>query len=318
MFKFLVDIDVRKVTAVISILVVLELAISQGTISLTDAIPASWIPVVVAWSKILAVVGSAITGTHNVAALFSPRGDSPSLSSNPAVKALMILAVLLASLIFAVPAMAANNGPVPVKKPLLSSNITVSTARPVFCDPLNLIPGCKNPDGSTAPKNALDPLDFLRQFSNKDLANALADANGQNPPNATSAQCWTYLLTLVPAPTPAPAPSTGTADPSAPATPAPAPDPATSLLPATLGVASAIQKALDDQQLLVTWLSPGGGLEKLNLACAPLVNMVNARLLSGAGITAAAGAALTNPATAPLIVGLQTLLTGVIALAPIK
>lgn len=86
MFKSLVDIDVRKVTAVISVLVVLELAIAQGTISLTDAIPAAWIPVVIAWSKILAVVGSAITGTHNIAALFSPRGDVP-VASSPGTKA---------------------------------------------------------------------------------------------------------------------------------------------------------------------------------------------------------------------------------------
>ena len=86
--------------------------------------------------------------------------------------------------------------------------------------------------------------------------------------------------------------------------------------PAVPGAASAIQKALDDQQLIVTWLSPGGGLEQLNLACAPLVNMINARLLTGGTITAAAAAAVANPATAPLIAGLGTLLTGVVALVP--
>jgi hypothetical protein len=80
------------------------------------------------------------------------------------------------------------------------------------------------------------------------------------------------------------------------------------------GIASAIQKALDDQQLVVTWLSPGGGLEQLNLACAPLVNMLTVRLAAGGAVTAAAAAAMTNPATAPIIAGVQTILTGAIAI----
>jgi len=44
--------------------------------------------------------------------------------------------------------------------------------------------------------------------------------------------------------------------------------------------------------------------------------MLNAKLLVGGAGTAAIAAAVTNPATAPLIAGVGTLLTGVIALVP--
>lgn len=137
MWKSLIDIDVRKVTAVISILVVLELAIAQGTISLTDAIPASWIPIVVAWSKILAVVGSAITGTHNVAALFSPRSDMPSGTS--AAKVLAILFVVgLASLL--------DGG---------TSLVQAQGKKPTDCLAVDPRPACKNgifaPGGHSSP-----------------------------------------------------------------------------------------------------------------------------------------------------------------------
>jgi hypothetical protein len=300
------NMDIRKVAAVIGFMMFFEQGIVDGKIIL-GGVPSAWMDIIKIWCNNFVYLNAFILVGHPLTAAKWP--EPPAITT--AVKAAVaIFAVLLASLIFAMsPAMAQSSritGTAATRK---------APAKPALCDPLNLLPGCKNPDGSTAPANAVDPLTFLRQFSYTDLNNALTDANAQTPPNKTSASCWAYLLTLVPAPAPA-ASSTGTNPTATPSTDPSTSTAATSLLPTTPGIASAIQKALDDQQLLVTWLSPGGGLEQLNLACAPLVNMVNARLLTGGTVTAAAAAALTNPATAPLIAGLGTLLTGVIALAP--
>jgi hypothetical protein len=224
---------------------------------------------------------------------------------------MFIVGIILCSLMLGLPAAMAANSGLPVKKAPSQGGLSISLP----CIGSSNIPlGCTPIGGGSAPTKVstetVDPLTFLRQFGYKDLNNALLDANGQTPPNKTTAQCWTYLLTLVPEPAAAAPAASGDAPAATPA----ATNPATSLLPAVPGIASIIQKALDDQQILVTWLSPGGGLEQLNLACAPAVNMVNARLLTGGAVGAAAAAALSNPATAPLIAGLQAMFAGIIAL----
>jgi hypothetical protein len=242
------------------------------------------------WAANLQSIGMGVGG---IVAVMLPEGKT-----TVKVAALLALCILGASLLAPMPAHAANKDFQFRKlKPSSLPAQKTAPATPV-----------------AASQQMVDPLTFLRQFSYNDVNNALQDANSQNPPNQTAAQCWAFLLTLLPAPAAAPtvAPTTKTP----PATPAATlPTPA-SLLPAVPGVASAIQKALDDEQLLLMWLSPNGGLAQLNLACAPLVNMLNAKLLVGGAGTAAIAAAVTNPATAPLIAGVGTLLTGVIALVP--
>jgi len=144
---------------------------------------------------------------------------------------------------------------------------------------------------AAAAQKMLDPLSWLRQFSATDLQAALDDANAQTPPNITSIPCWTFLLGIVKA----------------------SPSSASSLVPGTSGVASAIQKALDDQLLLANWLTPNGTLDQLNVACAPLINKINATFIAGG--TALVGAIATGPAgTATILAGLQTMLTGATAL----
>ena len=49
-----------KWPTLIGVLVVIEQAVGQGTIKLTDAIPASAIPIITAWCNILAFVGTTI------------------------------------------------------------------------------------------------------------------------------------------------------------------------------------------------------------------------------------------------------------------
>jgi hypothetical protein len=49
-----------KWPTLIGVLVVIEQAIGQGTVKLTDAIPAGYIPIVTSWCNILAFVGTTI------------------------------------------------------------------------------------------------------------------------------------------------------------------------------------------------------------------------------------------------------------------
>ncbi len=49
-----------KTGFVLGILVTIEIAVSSGTLSLTHAVPADWIPTVTAWSGILAFLGSTV------------------------------------------------------------------------------------------------------------------------------------------------------------------------------------------------------------------------------------------------------------------
>ncbi len=49
---------VNGVMGIISFLVAVEMAIGHGTVSLTNAIPETWIPRVQAWCNILAFIGS--------------------------------------------------------------------------------------------------------------------------------------------------------------------------------------------------------------------------------------------------------------------
>jgi hypothetical protein len=75
-----------------------------------------------------------------------------------------------------------------------------AVARPPLCDPLNLIPGCRNPDGSVNPKSgAGNPFDNLTDdvlqkiLADVTYAKALAKASG----NDVTLPCWTAWVDLV-------------------------------------------------------------------------------------------------------------------------
>ena len=132
-----------------------------------------------------------------------------------------------------------------------------------------------------------NPFALLQQFSAADLTAALADANAQNPPDATSAQCYTALLALVNSPLNSP-------------------------LPAGPGAFQLLQKARDMKQFLASIQAPNGPLSQLNLACAPLIMDVNATLL-GLGIQT--GLVVASGGTAlPALPALG----GLLSLLPIK
>jgi len=79
MLKSLIDIDVRKVAAIASILVLVCVPVSLDQIPgvpLAKLIPVSWVSPVEAWAGLIAWLSGLVTGSHNIAALVSPKVNS--------------------------------------------------------------------------------------------------------------------------------------------------------------------------------------------------------------------------------------------------
>src|SRR5215472_8324014 len=101
----------------------------------------------------------------------------------------LILAVLV--LLIAAPAMAQQR----------EQAATAAKPRPPLCDPLNLIPGCRNPDGSINQKSSVEgnPFDNLTDdvlrkiLADVTYAKALAKASS----NDVTLPCWTAWVDLV-------------------------------------------------------------------------------------------------------------------------
>ena len=72
----------------ISIIVTIAIGISQGTLVLTNAIPAAYIPIVAAWCGIIAFVGSAVNTTISGMGM-SSQSRIASVASLPEVKAIL-------------------------------------------------------------------------------------------------------------------------------------------------------------------------------------------------------------------------------------
>ena len=72
----------------ISIIVTIAIGISQGTLVLTNAVPADWIPIIAAWCGILAFVGSAVNTTISGLGMGS-QSRIDAAASLPQVKAIL-------------------------------------------------------------------------------------------------------------------------------------------------------------------------------------------------------------------------------------
>lgn len=72
----------------ISIVVTIAIGISQGTLVLTNAVPADWIPIIAAWCGILAFIGSAVNTTISGMGM-SSQSRIASVASLPEVKAIL-------------------------------------------------------------------------------------------------------------------------------------------------------------------------------------------------------------------------------------
>lgn len=118
------------------------------------------------------------------------------------------------------------------------------TPKPAVAEPGT--PKASAPKVMTQTQAQENPAAILQAFAIGDLQNALADANGQTPPDTVAAACWQELINVVQSP-------------------------AISLLPNQLGAFSAFQKARDLQNLVSALQSNSGPLTALKVACAPVI-----------------------------------------------
>jgi hypothetical protein len=88
------QISTQKAILWLSGLVAIETAIGGGTINLTNAVPASWIPTIAAWCNILAFVGSSIVATLAGKSVYGASAGASS-SSTSAAKVVALFAVLI-------------------------------------------------------------------------------------------------------------------------------------------------------------------------------------------------------------------------------
>jgi hypothetical protein len=108
----------------------------------------------------------------------------------------MRITIIIAALVLAAaPAAAQQKRAAPAGERTLAA-----AARPPLCDPLNLIPGCRNADGSINPAaGGANPFDHLTEDMLKKIlvdvtyAKALAKAAG----NDVTLPCWTAWVDLV-------------------------------------------------------------------------------------------------------------------------
>jgi hypothetical protein len=72
----------------IGLVVTIAVALSQGTLSLTHAVPVDWIPYVTAWAGIFAFIGSALLTALNGAGM-TTQSRLASAASIPEVKSIV-------------------------------------------------------------------------------------------------------------------------------------------------------------------------------------------------------------------------------------
>lgn len=75
MFKELIDVDVKKVAILAGFIVAFGLPIASGQVPLHNVVPDSWIPHIEAVAGVAAWAAGIIVGSHNIAALISPRAS---------------------------------------------------------------------------------------------------------------------------------------------------------------------------------------------------------------------------------------------------
>jgi len=81
----------------ISFVVTVAIAVSQGTLVLTGAVPAGWIPIVTAWCGIFATLGSAFLTALNGSAMTTASRVS-SAANDPSVKKIEVTPAAAAAL----------------------------------------------------------------------------------------------------------------------------------------------------------------------------------------------------------------------------
>jgi hypothetical protein len=188
-----------KIGFILGILVTIEIAVSSGTLSLTHAVPAAWIPTVTAWSGILAFTGSTVlTFLHGyssgeVGPLVAPPLDTSALQK-PAAEgvtrdALMqpprlpIVILLAAGVMLFLAASAGAQTPRP--KP---------TGNPIV-DIGNAIKGEQQQAAAARNESTEDLVAKLGKLALPDFEFALAMSKATN--NVVSTPCWQAWVALL-------------------------------------------------------------------------------------------------------------------------
>ena len=178
--------------ALVSVLVAVELAIGHGTVSLTNAIPASWIPVVQAWCNILAFFGSTLAGGM---ALFSSNAtgllvNNPAPIIPPAVKTALIAALFLPLFLMSGQASAAT-----LPKPALTGNPIADLKTDLRAAGATSVGGAPLTGNPEKDMQAL--WDKIVTASNTDLTYAAALATSANTASSkVRLQCWQAIIAL--------------------------------------------------------------------------------------------------------------------------
>jgi hypothetical protein len=177
-----------KIGFVLGILVTIEIAVSTGTLSLSHAVPDAWIPTVIAWSGILAFIGSTVlTFLHG----FSSGDVGPLVKAPPVppatvakAAAVIVLAALAAGLISS----GARAAPASTQK--------AAPIKPIFpCDPANLLPGCQAQAQSEQNQMTEDLVAQLGKLALPDFQFALGLSKATN--NVVSTPCWQAWVDLL-------------------------------------------------------------------------------------------------------------------------
>ncbi len=175
-----------KIGFVLGILVTIEIAVSTGTLSLSHAVPDAWIPTVIAWSGILAFIGSTVlTFLHgfssgDVGPLVKAPPVAPAVGKAAAVILMLLAAGLIAPSAHAAPANAQKAAPI----------------KPIFpCDPANLLPGCQAQAQSEQNQTTEDLVAQLGKLALPDFQFALGLSKATN--NVVSTPCWQAWVDLL-------------------------------------------------------------------------------------------------------------------------
>jgi hypothetical protein len=113
---------------IIGVVVTTAIAISQGTLVLTNAIPGAWIPLVTAWCAIIAFVGSSITTTISGLGMSMANRDAAASSPTSVVVRTDSPSALVATAnaIAAIPAVSKVTAPVAVANATPSDKVVAS------------------------------------------------------------------------------------------------------------------------------------------------------------------------------------------------
>ena len=159
----------------LGILIFLEEGIGQGTVKLTNVLPDSWIPYVVAWCALLAWAGGAV---QTALIGFSNKQQGPLITAPvvpPSVKPLLLVGLALTALLmFGVGSAQAQNK---VLKDVISGGAANAPSTST---------------GTTLPKDLLAALDD-KLLPDLKYAKAMADANS----NTITSNCWGAWIDII-------------------------------------------------------------------------------------------------------------------------